>query len=31
MRHIVENVPQVQGKSWELMAELIDDMGFVDV
>jgi len=29
MRHIVEKVPQVQGKSWDLMAELIDDTGFV--
>ena len=31
MRHMVERVPQVQGKLCELMAELIEDIGFVDV
>jgi len=30
IRDIVEKVPHVQGKSCRLMAELIDETGFVD-
>ena len=30
MRDMVENVPHVQGKSCASMAELMDEIGFVD-
>ena len=29
MRHTVENVPQVQGKSCELIFELMEEIGFL--